>query len=209
MKKVLFAMALFAIPMSLLSSASAQGRFDAAISAGLNIGQIDGDGAGRYNHPGLRAGVATSFALGSNAESPWRMVVEVAFAQKGSVVNTGYDHRNITLNYVELPLMMSYNFLNNRARLAIGLAPAVLAGASVNDDGVENQPLADTYRRFDLLPLIASVRYRFSDHLCLETRFENSMLSISNRQGTGTYRIFRDNKGTFSRLLSFGLAWQF
>ena len=137
------------------------------------------------------------------------MVVEVAFAQKGSVVNTGYDHRNITLNYVELPLMMSYNFLNNRARLAIGLAPAVLAGASVNDDGVENQPLADTYRRFDLLPLIASVRYRFSDHLCLETRFENSMLSISNRQGTGTYRIFRDNKGTFSRLLSFGLAWQF
>ena len=208
MKKVMLILAFFALHCSFFTSAAAQGRFDAAISAGLTMGQIDGDGAGRYNHPGLRAGVGTSFTLGSDTESPWRMVVEVAFAQKGSVVNTGYDQRNITLNYVELPLMISYNFMDSRARVAFGLAPAVLAGASVSDDGVENQPLADTYRRLDLLPLVVSVRYRFADHLCLEGRYENSMLSISDRQGSGTYRIFRDNKGTFSRLLTIGLAWQ-
>lgn len=184
-------------------------RFDATVSAGLNMCQIDGDGAGRYNHPGLRAGVGTSFALGNDEQSPWRMVVELAFAQKGSVAGDEYFQRDISLNYVELPLMMSYNCLGDRLRLAAGVAPAVLVGARVTDDGSDNQPLADTYKPLDLLPLTVSVRYRFTDHLGIEGRYENSMLSISTNQGSGTYRISRDNKGTFSRLMSVGLTYTF
>lgn len=189
-------------------SAKAQ-RFDATVMAGLNMCQIDGDGAGRYNHPGLRAGIGTSFALGSDEQSPWRMVVELAFAQKGSVAGDEYFHRDISLNYVELPLMLSYNCFDNRLRLAAGVAPAVLVGARVTDDGSDNQPLADTYKPVDLLPLAASVRYRITSHLGIEGRYENSMLSISNNQGSGTYRISRDNKGTFSRLVSIGLTYTF
>lgn len=208
MKHYSIRIAITALCMAIAGSAAAQ-RFDATATAGLNMCQIDGDGAGRYNHPGLRAGVGTSFSLGSDEQSPWRMVVELAFAQKGSMAGDEYFQRNISLNYVELPVMLSYNMLDNRLRLAAGIAPAVLVGARVTDDGSDNQPLADTYKPFDLLPLTAAVRYRFTDHLGIEGRYENSMLSISSNQGSGTYRIVRDNKGTFSRLLSIGLTYTF
>lgn len=184
-------------------------RFDAAVSAGMNMSQIDGDGAGRYSHVGLRAGVGTSFTLGRDTESPWRMVVELAFAQKGSEINGDSFLRSIDLSYVELPLMLSYNCMKNRLRVAAGVAPAVLVDASVSDDDIENSALQDNYRRVDLLPLTAMVRYRFAERLCLEALYESSMVSISKQEGQGTYRLFRSNKGTFSRVICFGLAWQF
>lgn len=205
MKRHLLLIALLALATAVM----AQGRFDAAISAGMNMSQIDGDGAGRYSHVGLRAGIGTSFSLSRDTESPWRMVVELAFAQKGSEVNRSDFRRSINLSYVEVPLMLSYNTMNNRLRLAAGVAPAVLVRAAVNDDGIENTALQDNYRKTDLLPLTATARYRFTDHLCLEGRYESSMLSISKEEGQGTYRILRSNKGTFSRVITIGLAWQF
>ena len=199
---------ILALSLAIACGAAAQ-RFDGAVMAGMNMCQIDGDGAGRYNHLGLRAGVGTSFTLGSDIDSPWRMVVELAFTQKGSVTGDETFNRDISLSYVELPLMMSYNLIEGRLRLALGIAPAVLVGARVTDDGADNQPLADTYKAVDLLPLTAAVRYLFTDHLGIEGRYENSMLSVSDNQGSGTYRIVRDNKGTFSRLITIGLTYKF
>ena len=205
MKRIILAIAF----TGLMAAAMGQGRFDVHISAGLNMSQIDGDGAGRYNHLGMRAGVGTSFTLGNDTDSPWRMVVELAFAQKGSIAGDETFKRDISLSYVEMPLMMSYNFMDGHLRVAAGVAPAVLVGATVTDDGTDNQPLADTYKTVDLLPLTASVRYLLTDHLGIEGRYENSMLSVSDKQGSGTYRIFRDNKGTFNRLITIGLTYKF
>ncbi len=187
-------------------SATSQNRFDATVFAGLNMSQIDGDGAGSYNHPGLRAGVGTSFALG-DVQSPWRMVVELAFTNKGSHIED-YD-RKLSASYIEIPVMISYNCLDNRVRVAAGVAPAVLVGSKVTNYGAEDLPSQENFTAFDWLPLTLSLRFRVFDHLGLEVRYQNSFLSITRENGSGTYRLFKDNKGAFSRLVSFALTYTF
>lgn len=171
------------------------------------MSQIDGDGAGSYNHPGLRVGVGTSFSLSDDIHSPWRMVVELAFTNKGSHIED-FD-RKLSASYIEIPVMMSYNLLDNRLRVAAGVAPAVLVGTSVTNYGAEDIPSQENFTSFDWLPLTASLRYRIADHLGLEVRYQNSFLSITKENGSGTYRIFKDNKGCFSRLVSFALTYTF
>lgn len=189
--------------LALALAATAQGRFDASIFAGLNMAQIDGDDAGRYNHPGLRAGIGTSIDLGT----AWRPVIELAYTQKGSYVSQ-YDRR-LSANYVEIAAMMSYNCFDDRLRLAAGVAPAVLVGAKVTDSGVIDRLSSDNFCKVDWIPVTFAARYRLTDHLCLDVRWQNSMLSVTKENGSGTYRIFRSNIGAFNRLVTFGLAWQF
>ncbi len=207
MKKFIVAVLIFNFYFSFFNFAQAQNRFDATAFAGFNMSQIDGDGAGSYNHPGLRAGVGTSFTLGNDLDSPWRMVVELAFTNKGSHVEA-YD-RDLSASYIELPIMMSYNAMENRLRVAAGIAPAVLVGASVTNYGAEDVLSQENFCAVDWLPLTLSLRYRFADHLGIEARYQNSFLSITKENGSGTYRIFKDNKGCFTRLVSFMLTYTF
>ena len=207
MKKAFLTFLAFSFLLLLCNHLQAQNRFDAALFAGLNVCQIDGDGAGRYNHPGLRAGVGSSFALSDRKDSPWRLVVELAYTQKGSYIQNT-DCR-IALQYVEIPIMLGFNAMDNRLRLAAGVSPALLVGARVTFSGTDDRNHAANYAPVDWLPLTATARYRFSDHLCLEARYQNSMLSATKVNGSGTYRIFRSNTGSFNRLLTIGLAWQF
>ena len=207
MKKYLLFAALISIFNFQFSISNAQGRFDATVFAGLNMSQIDGDGAGSYNHPGLRAGMGTSFALGNKLHSPWRMVVELAFTNKGSHIED-FD-RKLSASYIEIPVMMSYNLMEGRLRIAAGVAPAILVGSKVTNYGSEDIPSQENFTTFDWLPLTASLRYRFADHLGVEVRYQNSFLSITKENGSGTYRLFKENKGCFSRLVSFGVNYTF
>jgi hypothetical protein len=191
--------------VALAHVAVAQGRFDAKVFAGLNMCQIDGDGAGSYSHPGLRAGVGTSFVLGSDLQSPWRLEVELAYTQKGSRIQ--HNDGNISLQYVEMPVMLLYSMLENRLRIAAGVAPAVLVGAKVTFYGAEDPGQAAKYKRMDWMPLTLAVGYRFTEHIGAEIRYQNSLLSDSD--GAGAYRIWRSNHGEFNRLVTLGVAYQF
>lgn len=203
MKQILPLVLAFVFQASFLNPLQAQ-RFDARVFGGLNMCQVDGDDAGHYNHPGLRVGVGTSFPLGTD-DSPWRMAVELAYSQKGSYINS--SDGKIALQYVEIPLMLTYNMAGNRLRLAAGVAPAVLVGAQVTFGGTDSPSQAARYKRMDWLPLTLAASYRFTDHLAIEARYQNSLLSIYD--GPGPYRIWTSNHGAFNRLLSFGLAYQF
>ena len=206
MKKALF---LIATVLVAGSGIHAQGRFSADAFFGATFNQIDGDDAGSYGHLGLRGGVGTSFYFGWDERTPWRMVVELAFVQKGSNIQNDVLDRTITLNYVELPLMMSYTLLDGNLRLAAGVAPAIEVGARVMDAGAENAIQEDNYKRFDWCPLTFTARYLFSYNIAVEARFQTSMLSIVDEASSGTYRLFKDNKGAFNRNLYIGLAYCF
>lgn len=188
-----------------LNLVQAQNRFDASIFAGLNMAQIDGDDAGRYNHPGLRAGVATSFALGES--DALRGIVELAYTQKGSYI--GEYNRRLSADYVELALMLGYDLFDSRLRVAAGVAPGVMVRAKVTNNGSLDQASTDNFCKVDWLPLTFAARYRITDHLCVEARYQNSMLSVTKENATGTYRIFRSNTGAFHRLVNFGIAYTF
>lgn len=184
-----------------------QGRFDATAFAGLNMCQIDGDRSDGYSHLGLRAGVGTSFALGKDLNSPWRMVIELAFTNKGSYVKN--TDQTMSLSYIEIPIMMSYNTLENRLRIAAGIALAYCVGTKVTTAGVEETGWDDSFTTFDWLPLTFSARYHFTDHLGIEARYQYSALSVTKNTGSGTYFLFRSNKGCFNNLVSFALTYTF
>lgn len=195
------------ILIALAVTAQAQKRFDFSVMGGANMGQIDGDHADRYRHLGLRAGVGTSFALGSDTKSPWRMVVELAYTQKGSYVEA--TDARLSADYVEIPLMLSYTTHSQNLRLSAGVAPALLVRSKVTYHGGEDPQGKDMFTAMDLLPVTVSARWLLGTHLGIEGRYQNSLLSVTREDVAGTYRLFRSNKGCFHNLLSIGLFLQF
>ena len=47
------------------------------------------------------------------------------------------------------------------------------------------------------------------ERIAAEVRFQTSMVSVEDQAASGTYRLFRDNRGAFNRTLTFGLAYCF
>ena len=183
-------------------------QFDLEMRAGANFCQIDGDESGNFNKIGFHASVGTSFPLSD--DDRWRYVVELGLTQKGSRIDNNNIDRHISLTYVEVPLMVAYDFMERQQlRIAAGVAPAILAKSNVTTDGSHDQLQSDNYKRLDLLPLCISLRYRFTDTFGFDIRLYNSLLNIANENGTGTYRIFRSNKGQFNRLIQAGLTLNF
>jgi hypothetical protein len=183
-------------------------QFDLEMRAGANFCQIDGDESGNFNKIGFHASVGTSFPLSD--DDRWRFVVELGLTQKGSRIDNNNIDRHISLTYVEVPLMVAYDFMERQQlRIAAGVAPAILAKSNVTTDGSHDQLQSDNYKRLDLLPLCISLRYRFTDTFGFDIRLYNSLLNIANENGTGTYRIFRSNKGQFNRLVQAGITIDF
>lgn len=207
--------AIFIVFLLSFSTLSAQHRgknsnrqFDLEMRAGANFCQIDGDESGNFNKIGFHASVGTSFPLSD--DDRWRFVVELGLTQKGSRIDNNNIDRHISLTYVEVPLMVAYDFMERQQlRIAAGVAPAILAKSNVKTDGSHDQLQSDNYKRLDLLPLCISLRYRFTDTFGFDIRLYNSLLNIANENGTGTYRIFRSNKGQFNRLIQAGLTLNF
>lgn len=179
-------------------------EFDFTAHAGVNLSQIDGDGSGNYDHIGFHGAVNTSFPVGDGG---LRMVVELGVSQKGSHVNQ--INRDIDLLYVEVPLMLAYRMMDGRLQAEVGVAPAILGRAKVTDAGAYNDLQSNNYKRMDMLPFCAGAQYLVGDHFGLNLRFNTSMLNVGIENGTGTYRIFRSNKGQFNRLLSAGVSYRF
>lgn len=188
-------------------AASAQGRFDASLWAGLNMCQIDGDNSAKYTHLGGHGGVQTSFALGKDEESDWRMIVELGVTQKGA--NKNNTSVKTDLLYVEIPIMVSYGFFDGKLRLGAGWAPAILARAKVTDAGVRDEVNEKGYRRMDWVPLCVDLTYFFAQHWGLNFRFNASMVSDMENPASGTYRISRKNKGVFNNFLSLNVGYRF
>ena len=195
MKKVLYL-----IMLALALPAAAQ-RFDFSASAALNLCQIDGDHSAHYNKLGYRAGVNSSFQLG---DSDFRFAVEVGVSQKGSHITYNGLDRRVATTYIEVPLMLCYNF--NRLRIGAGIAPAFLGKAVVKDSGIPNDEIAKTFRRMDIAPFVTDIQYLFTDHLGIDARWYNSLLPVAEGN---SYRFNICNHGAFHRLLSIGVTCRF
>lgn len=183
-------------------------QFDLELRAGANFSQIDGDNSANFDKLGFHAAVNTSFPISDDGN--WRFLIELGLTQKGSNIKNSTLDRTISLLYVEVPIMLAYDFLEqHQLRAAIGVAPAILAHAKVTSDGAYDAAQSENYKRFDALPFCLSLRYRFNQHIGADIRFYNSLLNTAIENHTGTYRIFRSNKGQFNRLLQAGITLSF
>lgn len=101
---------LIAILFLFFSSEVQSQTFKAALIAGLNASQINGDNVGGFNNPGIRAGVRVS----TKVKDRIRIDTDMLFSQRGSrtsavdfqVLNVNWKSR---MDYVEVPVTVRFS----------------------------------------------------------------------------------------------------
>ncbi len=82
----------------------AQQRFRAGLIFGLNAAQLNGDDSAGYNKLGLNGGLRGTAMLRDKMD----LVIEMLYSQRGSFERFVVGDQKISLNYIEVPVMVSY-----------------------------------------------------------------------------------------------------
>ncbi len=174
-----------------------------AVSAGMNLTQVDGDEEYGYSKIGFTGGPSVIKPLGKNRN--WSVTMELLFSMKGSrqrseysprydtvpVVDTVnyYDGYKLNLDYVEIPVLVHYTdkkVIAAGAGFSYGQRVGYKELEDRNDayhyppDGWQTMDSASTYSNFDL-SVLADLRIRLWKRLWLNGRFAYSLIPIRER----------------------------
>jgi len=174
-----------------------------AVSAGMNLTQVDGDEEYGYKKFGFNGGPSVIKPFGKNRN--WSVTMELLFSMKGSRQNSRYSPRQDTvpivdtvsyydgyklnLDYVEIPLLVHYTDKKVIAA-GVGFAYGQRVGYKEKEDrndaytfppdGWQTMDSASTYSNYDL-SVLADVKIRLWKRLWLNGRFSYSMVPIRER----------------------------
>ena len=82
-------------------------RIHGFVSSGIALSQIEGDELVGFKHYGYTGGVGALTAISAN--NRWGLSVETIFSQRGSRERSGDPYSlMMTLNYVDIPVMVHY-----------------------------------------------------------------------------------------------------
>ncbi len=156
-------------------SVSAQKRFVNSVHVGLFGNQVDGDGKGGYNHPGIQFGIGNLYKF---KDSNGAIGFEMNYAQKGAREwprpNQGiYDEFKFNLNYVEVPVY--YVFEQWGLPFEVGPTFSYLQSSEYNINGIVSTP--GEYREFEIGGMF-SMNYKITEKLFFKFRITNSILPI-------------------------------
>ena len=102
--KTIFLLLLF---LSFLSFNTQAQRIHGFVSSGITFAQIEGDELKGFRKYGYTGGVGALTSISSNGR--WGMSVEALFSQRGTYDNSGDPYAMMmTLNYVDIPLLVHY-----------------------------------------------------------------------------------------------------
>lgn len=123
-------------------------QFTGKIIAGINGGQIDGDGLSGFNRPGLLAGFGASFQINQKLS----IGPEFLYSPKGAQVTLDQIEKGIypyalkyKLRYADLPIIVTYK-IRPSFRILGGLSFSYLISAEI--DPVTNQEPYDARQFF-------------------------------------------------------------
>lgn len=186
-------------------------QFTGKLIAGINGGQIDGDGLSGFNRPGLVAGFGAAFQL----DEHWSFGPEFLYAGKGAQVTLDQIEKGIypyalkyKLSYVDLPLLATYTVRPN-FRVMTGLSLSYLISAEI-DPGTNQEPYdaKEFFNPMDYM-ILAGMEYELFDNIWLQGRWSYSIIGV-NAKGTQqpAYQLFGNQRGGFfNNVLSFTLRF--
>ena len=171
-------------------------RFKGGVVAGFNVSQIDGDFWAGYNKAGLVGGAFVYTEL----KDSWGAHMEIRYSAKGSANSIYSDlHRKIRLQYIEMPLLATYDFFK-KFQAQGGFSIGYLFNAAQNDGyGYE------TFNQFDQfeIALNIGVNYEVLDRIGVNVRFAYSILP--------TYALYSGASfpyAMFNNVLTFALYYR-
>ena len=151
--------------------------------AGGSLTQVEGDELKGWSQFGFTGGVGAIIPFGSN----WGVNLETLFSQKGSFQKSQFpadsltDEYRLRLNYFELPLYVTYT---DKDVLSFGLGGYFgrLTNAREEEHSGNQTPYIDSVKFSNNdFGFLVDFRVRIWDHLHLNVRYTQSLISIRER----------------------------
>lgn len=172
-------------------------RILGAISAGINLSQVDGDEVYGFKKAGFNGGPSVIIPFGK--EGRWTVTMELLFSMTGSYQKGGsylpdsladssqpasYNGYKLNLNYLQVPVMVHFT---DRKIIAggLGFAYGQLVNVREWEDGtrIETTTLQGPYSLADF-QILADIRLRIWKKLWADFRYSYSLLPIRTRDFT-------------------------
>lgn len=171
--------------------------FLAAVIVGGNGAQIDGDKMLGFRKLGVVAGGRASFII----KKHWQPIVEILYAQKGSAseISPNELQTRFWLDYVEVPVMMSY--IDQGLELSLGASYGRLLRTRIIINGLDEPDRTAEYKKDDI-SFTGGVGYFINKHIGFDMRFTKSLLDILKEENTFPYP-------QRNRLVSVRALWRF
>ncbi len=198
---LIFLYYLILLSLFLVTKAVYPQTFNAGITGGINISQIDGDGFSGYNKAGATYGIfANTFFMNS-----WAGQLEISYSSKGSQLETSIEnpqYYRIDLKYIMIPLCIRY-FITSEIAIESGLAVGYLFNVREKDE-LGELPDAKPFDKTEF-SAITGIAWFFKERLSLNGRFSYSIVPVRKHAGGGTYYF---NRGQNNNVISFILQYQ-
>lgn len=199
-------------------------RIHAYVTSGVSLSQIEGDELKGFRHVGFTGGVGALTALSDNYR--WGLSVETLFSQRG-VYNNSYDPQNyynigLTLNYVDIPVLLHYQDPYGGMLFGAGLCYGRLVQQPHGTIKFNPSYFIPDTNDMTFLPhdlsVVADMRFTIWRGLQLDIRFQHSLLAIKRDWAFHSYngvdldgnaRYKTHYRNCYSQVLTFRLIWQF
>ncbi|TSA29280.1 MAG: PorT family protein [Bacteroidetes bacterium] len=165
-----------------------------ALSAGINLSQVDGDEVYGFKKVGFNGGPSVIIPFGK--EGKWTVTMEILFSMNGSTQKSAdtvqpdsnkpasYNGYKLNLNYIQIPLLVHFT---DRKIIAggLGFAYGQLVGVTEWENGhrVDSTTLQGPYTMADF-QVLADVRLRIWKRLWADVRYSYSIFPIRTRDFT-------------------------
>tara|TARA_B100000927_G_scaffold27885_2_gene20853 strand:- start:11396 stop:12010 length:615 start_codon:yes stop_codon:yes gene_type:complete len=187
-------------------------NFGGGIILGVNTSQVGGDNLSGFHKAGPTIGVFSNKSINSRIN----LQFEMYYINKGSNnqdmnndLNTNYLVPDITLKYIETPLIVQYYF-KKRLMLEGGITAAYLMDGYYNDlyGKITNQNNFP-FKKYDV-GLLIGINYNYSEKISFNTRLSNSVIPIGQEDNSifdGNNNYNSINKGKYNSLFSISIYY--
>ena len=186
-------------------------NFGGGIILGATSTQVGGDNLAGFDKAGLLIGIFANKSISDFLI----LQMEMNYIQKGSnnADMNDYQHKNvgvadISLSYIELPLLLKYN-QSNKSQIELGIQTGYLINGYYNDIyGKIEYNNTPPFSKYDI-GLMLGFNYKISKNMNLNTRLSNSILPIGAEDYNHPELFNSSIKGKYNSVLSFALYYNF
>ena len=183
-------------------------NFGGGVVLGVSTSQVGGDNLAGFYKAGLLIGIFAN----KNISNILKFQMEMNYIQKGSNNPKMNDSENpndtedISLSYVEVPLILQYN-QNEKLKIEGGVQIAYLIDGYYNDiHGKIPKYNISPFIKYDV-GLLVGMNYEYSRNISLNTRISNSILPIGKEDYENQNPYNSSRKGKYNSVLSFALHY--
>lgn len=185
-------------------SASYAQRFSAGILAGAVTSQVSGDMLAGFDKSGFEFGALVTPPLSPK----FSMAFEMVFIQKGSKKKINYDkgdydYFKMSLNYIEVPLLLRYNYSK---KIHFEMGPVVGRLLSSKEEDEFGEILAPKPFKPYELSFMLGMSYALAQNFYLNLQGSNSVLEIRTPPEISGYQI---NRRQYNSVLMFSFKYVF